>query len=531
VIKEVHSGGSVAYNVYGMSLISRDLDGQKAYYLYNGHGDVTALVSAAGVVIASYYYDAFGNVDEASGSFGNPYRYAGYAFDAEVRLYYLSARFYDAKIARFMQEDTYLGSKSDPLSLNLYAYCRYNPLTYWDPSGHVTQSQYEQYAKSSGISMTGAWKDTVDQMLINTGQTTKDTVTGITLFPGDSVRTDSSGVRHIVSDSGSDYGGGNSSSNSGYAGSSKPSDQQYTAIADSLGIPTGDNTPYKDIVDTLLGIGGFTSVTNLPMPIASGYNSKTTVDYNQETKQASISYTDNDGIRQTATDYQINYAGSVTNLSAYELVHSAAIVCAVSHTYSGPASSPAMTGVVQTQTNSATAVAGLTVIAAPAAIAITQNPEFIEFLKMLADVASVGGGILLGMLISQGMDDEKISEMEYALIVSNMAVLDAQIASASRALDNLGTIWDALWAEGAGEAVGKVASPGNMQRQVEKGQAPSDVDRVDAPHIPGQLPHVHFGDGTALNNDGTTSHTSRGTPNPSGKTIDWLNKNGWKVGK
>ena len=60
VIKAVDAGGGVAYNVYGMNLISRELNSVKAYYLYNGRGDVTGLVNASGVVIASYYYDAFG---------------------------------------------------------------------------------------------------------------------------------------------------------------------------------------------------------------------------------------------------------------------------------------------------------------------------------------------------------------------------------------------------------------------------------------------------------------------------------------
>jgi hypothetical protein len=34
-------------------LISRDLDGNKVYYIYNGHGDVTGLLNSAGTVIAS----------------------------------------------------------------------------------------------------------------------------------------------------------------------------------------------------------------------------------------------------------------------------------------------------------------------------------------------------------------------------------------------------------------------------------------------------------------------------------------------
>ncbi|MDF2548761.1 MAG: hypothetical protein K0R93_3659 [Anaerosolibacter sp.] len=65
---------------------------------------------------------------------------------------------------------------------------------------------------------------------------------------------------------------------------------------------------------------------------------------------------------------------------------------------------------------------------------------------------------------------------------------------------------------------------------MEKGQAPREVDRVDKPHVPGQKPHVHFKDGTSLNNDGTIHDAHKGTPNPSNKTIDWLNENGWKAG-
>ena len=44
---------------------------------------------------------------------------------------------YDPKIARFLQEDTYSGNTSDPLSLNLYTYCVNNPLVYHDPTGHI----------------------------------------------------------------------------------------------------------------------------------------------------------------------------------------------------------------------------------------------------------------------------------------------------------------------------------------------------------------------------------------------------------
>ena len=35
-----------------------------AYYMYNGHSDVTKLLNSSGDILASYYYDAFGNILE-----------------------------------------------------------------------------------------------------------------------------------------------------------------------------------------------------------------------------------------------------------------------------------------------------------------------------------------------------------------------------------------------------------------------------------------------------------------------------------
>lgn len=46
------------------------------------------------------------------------------------------ARMYDPDTARFLQEDSYRGDVYDPLSLNLYAYCKNEPMMYTDPTGH-----------------------------------------------------------------------------------------------------------------------------------------------------------------------------------------------------------------------------------------------------------------------------------------------------------------------------------------------------------------------------------------------------------
>jgi RHS repeat-associated protein len=66
-------------------------------------------------------------------------------------------------------------------------------------------------------------------------------------------------------------------------------------------------------------------------------------------------------------------------------------------------------------------------------------------------------------------------------------------------------------------ANGKISTPGNMRKQVERGQAPRDIIRVDKGHIPGQEPHVHYKDGTSSNQSGGIHDAHKGIPSPSKK--------------
>jgi RHS repeat-associated protein len=74
-----------------------------------------------------------------------------------------------------------------------------------------------------------------------------------------------------------------------------------------------------------------------------------------------------------------------------------------------------------------------------------------------------------------------------------------------------------------------LTSRSRMQRAVEKGQAPREVDGVDGPHgnAPSAQPHVHYRDGTSSNVDGTIHDAHKGTPNPSRRTRAWLEDNNW----
>ena len=82
--------------------------------------------------IRNYYcYDAFGENVISHEDIHNRFRFNGEQYDPVISQYYLRARFYNPVIGRFTQEDTYYGD-----GLNLYGYCRNNPVLYRDPSGH-----------------------------------------------------------------------------------------------------------------------------------------------------------------------------------------------------------------------------------------------------------------------------------------------------------------------------------------------------------------------------------------------------------
>jgi hypothetical protein len=104
------------------------------------------------------------------------------------------------------------------------------------------------------------------------------------------------------------------------------------------------------------------------------------------------------------------------------------------------------------------------------------------------------------------------------------------LATTGSALMLTGTIMvgDAV-AVSISEANKKPTSRNQMQKQVESGRAPKEVDRVDGTHVNANnaQSHVHFKDGTALNQDGSISHESRGIPNITNSILKWLLNNGW----
>lgn len=103
----------------------------------NGHGDITKVTDQTGTIVASFEYDSWGNILNESGiaAADIPFRYAGYRYDAETKLYYLQQRYYNPEIGRFITTDPVLGAKELPISQNGYAYADNNPVMNVDPNG------------------------------------------------------------------------------------------------------------------------------------------------------------------------------------------------------------------------------------------------------------------------------------------------------------------------------------------------------------------------------------------------------------
>ena len=103
-------------------------NGNNYLYVKNPMGDIIGISDAAGNLIASYTYDAWGKVTSVTGSntaIGelNPFRYRSYYYDSDIQLYYLQSRYYDPEIGRFINSD-------DVNIIDLLLLGKYNPYSY-----------------------------------------------------------------------------------------------------------------------------------------------------------------------------------------------------------------------------------------------------------------------------------------------------------------------------------------------------------------------------------------------------------------
>ena len=98
-------------------------------------------LGTAGQIRTNYAYDPFG-VPLVAGDVYNPYQFTGEAWDAEVGLLYLRARYYQPETGRFISKDPWEGNQRSPATLNPYAYVADNPVNLVDPTGQTRRPPY-----------------------------------------------------------------------------------------------------------------------------------------------------------------------------------------------------------------------------------------------------------------------------------------------------------------------------------------------------------------------------------------------------
>ena len=115
------------------------------YYVRDYLNNIIAITTKNGEIVVQYTYTAYGQNLGVTGrlastiGYQNPFRYKGYYYDVETGLFWLSSRYYSPELCRFISPDDveYLDPESVN-GLNLYCYCKNNPIMYVDPSGHFT---------------------------------------------------------------------------------------------------------------------------------------------------------------------------------------------------------------------------------------------------------------------------------------------------------------------------------------------------------------------------------------------------------
>ena len=140
-------GSSTTHNVAFMydengEAFGFSINGKEYFYVKNAQNDVIAIVNSNNETVVSYQYDSWGKLlscedtsEKDIVSFMNPYTYRGYYYDSDTQLYYLSSRYYNPELCRFISADGYVQTGQGVFDKNMFAYCLNNPVNRVDSDG------------------------------------------------------------------------------------------------------------------------------------------------------------------------------------------------------------------------------------------------------------------------------------------------------------------------------------------------------------------------------------------------------------
>ncbi len=129
VMREYTWGLNIGGGIGG--LLNLNQNGVDYSYLYDGKGNVMALIDSSQTVVASYRYDVFGLIKAKTGSLDQPYQFSTKRYDESTGLSDYGYRFYSPITGRWINRDP-LGEAG---GINLYQMVGNNPVNFVDPWG------------------------------------------------------------------------------------------------------------------------------------------------------------------------------------------------------------------------------------------------------------------------------------------------------------------------------------------------------------------------------------------------------------
>ena len=151
-------------------------------YHFNNVGSTTAVTDKSGNIKYRYAYSVYGEL--LKGNYGEVlFLYNGqYGVQSDDSgLYYMRARYYNAAIKRFINQDTVTGSIESSQSLNRYAYVEGNPVSYLDPFGLCPEDRIDTTDLHKAISILTIMAITTTAVVIASSSGTA-TVTALSTF-------------------------------------------------------------------------------------------------------------------------------------------------------------------------------------------------------------------------------------------------------------------------------------------------------------------------------------------------------------
>jgi RHS repeat-associated protein len=151
VLEERDGQGSLrAHFIYGGRLLASARGGATSFHHCDALGSTRALTNAAGQIVSTNSFEAFGEIASTTGASENPYKFAGERLDASLGFYDLRARWMDPATGRFVSRDAFRGFASEPRSLHGYLYADADPVNARDPSGYFTLLETQEVSSILG---------------------------------------------------------------------------------------------------------------------------------------------------------------------------------------------------------------------------------------------------------------------------------------------------------------------------------------------------------------------------------------------